>query len=253
MDPAASLSDTLSFSKQKLSDQDFPDNSFDKNKQKQPLEKANQDKELQVQLVYHKFFEENFGHRISEKQLQQNLSQNQQQLQKSNLAQNTVQQLSLEQPSYTEKILNNELATNLGNKKSLAADLSFQSFFFDNLAFQKNFLASGKLVEKNFYKKQLVDSSVTQRGKGTCTEQLLPTCSPEVSDQKQVTASSFSTAAWFRRVSPKQLHTKNFPQLTLKEPLGRSNFFTERFQKHSLKTGLLQEHLCREQLPEKNF
>ena len=42
---------------------------------------------LQVQLVYYKFLAENFGHQISEKQLQQNLSTDHQQLQDSNLAQ----------------------------------------------------------------------------------------------------------------------------------------------------------------------
>ena len=88
---------------------------------------------LQVQLVYYKFLAENFGQRNSEKQLQQNLSTDQQQLQDSNLAQTTFQQLSLEQHIYKEKILNNELATNLENKKSLEEDLSFQTFFFENL------------------------------------------------------------------------------------------------------------------------
>ena len=48
----------------------------------------------QVQLVYYKFFSENFGQQLSEKQLQQNLSTDQQQLQDSNLAQIDFQQLS---------------------------------------------------------------------------------------------------------------------------------------------------------------
>ena len=86
----------------------------------------------QVQLVNYKLLAENFGHRLSEKQLQQNLSTDQQQLQDSNLAQTNFQQLSLEQHIYKEKILNNELATNLVNKKSLAENLSFQNFYFDN-------------------------------------------------------------------------------------------------------------------------
>ena len=141
LDPAASLTETTSFSKQKLSAQDLTDRSFDKNKQQtifkmlslqsnfddilenkqpsqreqeaqlpqlqlqqKPLEKENQETErdehlaernlLQVQLVYYKFFEENFGHRISEKQLQQNLSQDHQQLQDSNLAQTNFQQFA---------------------------------------------------------------------------------------------------------------------------------------------------------------
>ena len=139
------------------------------------------------QLVYYKFLAENFGQRISEKQLQQNLSTDQQQLQDSNLAQTTFQQLSLEQPSYKEKILNNELATNL-DKKSLAENLSFQNFFFDNLAFQTT--ASGELVEKNFYKKQLVNSSFTQTGEEACKEQLPATGFPAASDNKQLSNSS---------------------------------------------------------------
>ena len=73
---------------------------------------------LQVQLVYSKFLAANFGHQISEKQLQQNLSTDQPQLPDSNLAQTNFQQLSLEQHIYKEKILNNELATNLENKQS---------------------------------------------------------------------------------------------------------------------------------------
>ena len=75
------------------------------------------------------------GNRISEKQLQQNLSTDQQQLQDSNLAQTNFQQLSLEQHTYKEKILNNELATTFENKKSLEEELSFQIFFVDNLVF----------------------------------------------------------------------------------------------------------------------
>ena len=147
---------------------------------------------LQVQLVYYKFLAENFGQRISEKQLQQNLSTDQQQLQDSNLAQTNFQQLSLEQHIYKEKILNNELATNLENKKSLAEDLSFQNFYFDNLAFQTT--ASGELVEKNFYKKQLVHSSFTQTGEGACKEQLPATCFPAASDNKQLSQQQLASA-----------------------------------------------------------
>ena len=94
LDPAASLSDNLSFSKQKLSEQDLSNNSFDK------------------------FFPENFGQQLSEQQLQQNLSTDQPQLQESNLTQTNFQQLSFEQPSFPEKIVNNELATTFA-KKSL--------------------------------------------------------------------------------------------------------------------------------------
>ena len=76
LDPAASLSDNLSFSKQKLSGQDLSNNSF------------------------HKFFPENFGQQLPEKQLQQNLSTDQQPLQETNLTQTNFQQLSLEHPSF---------------------------------------------------------------------------------------------------------------------------------------------------------
>ena len=49
--PAATLTDKLSFSKQRLSAQDLPDNSFDKNKQKHTLEKKNSEKELDKHLA----------------------------------------------------------------------------------------------------------------------------------------------------------------------------------------------------------
>ena len=91
----------------------------------------------QVQLLYYKFFAENFGQQLSEKQLQQNLSTDQQQLQEHQLTQNNFQQLSLEQPSFTEKILHNELAT-IFDKKSFAENLSFRNFYFTNLAFPDN-------------------------------------------------------------------------------------------------------------------
>ena len=75
----------------------------------------------------------------------------------------------------------------------------------------------------------------------------------QLAHKKQVSTSSFPTAAWFSRVSPKKLHSENLAQLTLKEPLGDKNFFKESFQKHSFQTALLQEHLCRAQLAEENF
>ena len=77
--------------------------------------------------------EKNFGHQLAENELQQNLSQDQQQLQDNQLAQKSFQQLNLAQHSFTEKNLHNKLATNFWNK-----------------AFQKNFLASKELAEKNF-------------------------------------------------------------------------------------------------------
>ena len=230
LDPAASLSDTLSFSKQKLSAQDLSNNSFDKNKQ---LAERNL---FQVQLVYYQFFPENFGQQLSET--------DQHQLQESNLTQTTFQQLSLDQPSYKEKILHNELATTC-DKKSLEGEPSFQNFSFDNLAFQTT--TSGELAEKNFYKQQLAHSSFTRIAEGACKEQLPATGFPAASANKQLSNSNL-LQQW-----PKQLHTQNFHQLTLKEPLDRKNFFTESFQKNILQTELLPEHLCRDQLAEKNF
>ena len=85
-----------------------------------------------------------------------------QQLQDSNLAQTDFQQLSLEQHIYKEKILNNELATNLENKKSLEEDLSFQSFFFDNLAFQTELLSFRRVSREELLQE------------AACTQQLYP-------------------------------------------------------------------------------
>ena len=191
--PAATLTDNLSFSKQKLSAQDLPDNSFDNNQQKHTLEKENSGKEL-----YYQFFEKNFGPRTSEKQLQQNLSQD--------------QQLSFEQPSFKEKTLNSELATNLGNKKSFAEELFFQSFFFDNLAFQKNFLASRKLAEQNFYKKQLADSSFTQTGQGSLQRTASTTLLP----------SSKGEQAAFQQLGSAECRQRSFTQRTLPSLLSKS-------------------------------
>ena len=108
---------------------------------------------LQLQLLSIKVLEKNFGQQLAENELQQNLSQDQQQLQDSNLAQKISQQLSLDQLSVTEKNFHNELSTNFWNK-----------------AFQKNFLASKELAEKNFYKKQLVRSSFAQIARGACKQ-----------------------------------------------------------------------------------
>ena len=107
-----------------------------------------------------KFFPENFG-----KQLQNN------QLQK-----NTFQQLRLEHPSFTEKILNKELAITFA-KSSFIDNLVFQNFFFPTLALQK--VASEQLGENNLYKKQLAESSFTQTAEEACKEQLLTTGFPE--------------------------------------------------------------------------
>ena len=103
---------------------------------KQLSQQVGEEQLLQLQLLSNKFLEKNFGQQLAENELQQNLSQDQQQLQDSNLAQKIFQQLSLEQLSFTEKNINNELSTNFWNK-----------------AFQKNFLASKELAEKNFLRR----------------------------------------------------------------------------------------------------
>ena len=226
LDPAASLSETLSFSKKKLSAQDLPDNSFDK------------------------FFPENFGQQISEKQLQQNLSTDQQQLQDRNLAQTTLQQLSLEKPNYKEKILNNELATNF-DKKSLEENLPFQNFFFDNLAFQTP--ASGESVEKTFYKKQLVNSSFTQTGKEACKEQLLAASFLAASENKQLYSSlvqqSGAKAASHPELLPRELQEEQLADRpSTRTPLQRTACRGELLQQQ-----LLQQQLSRRNLSQDSF
>ena len=57
-----------------------------------------------VQLLIYKFFPENFGQQLSEKQLQHNLSTDQRQLQNTQLTQTSFQQLSLEQPSFQRRL-----------------------------------------------------------------------------------------------------------------------------------------------------
>ena len=99
-DPASTISRQLpeeslssSFSKQKLSEQDLSNNRFDKNKQ---LAERNLS---QVQLVNYKFFPENFGQQLSEKQLQQNLPTDQQQLQETSLPRTTFSSSASNSPA----------------------------------------------------------------------------------------------------------------------------------------------------------
>ena len=100
--PAAVQSEQPSFSKKELAEQDLSNISLEE------------------------FFPKNFGKQLSAQQLQNK------QLQK-----NTFQQLSLEHPSFTEKTLHKELATNFA-KNSLLDNLVFQNFFFfSTLALQE--------------------------------------------------------------------------------------------------------------------
>ena len=260
-DPASTISRQLpeeslssSFSKQKLSEKDLSTNSFDKNKQ---LAERNLS---QVQLVYYKFLPENFRQQLSEKQLQQNLPTDQQQLQEHKLTQNNFQQLSLEQPSFTEKILNNELATTF-DKKSLVDNLVFQNFYFDNLVFQKT--ASGELAEKNFYKKQLAQSSFTQKGKEGCKEQLPADGFPAASSNKQLSSSrllqksvakaasqpELSAAYSKRATGQKELLHRELPE---EELVDRPSTRTP-LQRPACSKELLQQQLLQEQLSRRNL
>ena len=195
LDPAASLTDSFSFSTQKLSEENLLDRSFDQNR----------------------FFQRNFGHRISQQQLQQNLFQDQQQLQNSN--------------------------------------------------FQKNFLASRKLAEKNFYKKQLADSSFTQTGKEACKVQLLPTCFPAAREHKQLYSSlvpqSVAKAASHKELCPaysqrapgqQELLHRELPEAQLEErPSARTPLQKPACREELLPHQLLPEQLSRRDLHQASF
>ena len=160
--PAAVQSDKPSFSKQKLAEQDLSNISLEE------------------------FFPENFGKQLSDQHLSE------QQLQNNQLQKNSFPQLSLEHPSFKEKILHKELATTFA-KNSLIDNLVFQTFFFATLALQK--VASEELGENNLYKKQLsehnldkkqlAESNLTQTEEEACKEQLLRTGFPEASLNQQ--------------------------------------------------------------------
>ena len=94
---------------------------------------------FQQQLRSNKFLEKNFGHQLAENELQQNLSQDQQQLQDSQLAQKIFQQLNLAQHSFSEKILNNELGKSI-----------FQEFDHQNLDKKQLIRAHQTLKQKLF-------------------------------------------------------------------------------------------------------
>ena len=94
---------------------------------KQLSQQVGEEQLLQLQLLSNKFLEKNFGQQLAENELQRSLSQDQQQLQDSNLAQKIFQQLTLEQPSLTEKNLHKELAETFEiEKHNLAEGLAFR-------------------------------------------------------------------------------------------------------------------------------
>ena len=151
--PKESLS--RSFSKKELSTADLFHKSFYKNKKKKQLSGITLS---EVELAFYKFLAENFGNPASAKQLQKNLPTVHQQREKNTFAHQRFQQLSLQQHSFPEKNINNELSENLFKKN------------FDKAALKT--AASGEIVH-NFFKKQLVLSSFTQtRDKEACKEQL---------------------------------------------------------------------------------
>ena len=220
LDPAASLSDKLRFSKQKLSEQDLSNNSLDK------------------------FFSANFGQQLSEQPLQQNLSIDQQQLQENKLTQNN--QLSLAQPSFKEKILHNELATTF-DKKSFAEHLSFQNFYFTNLAFQTT--TSGELAEKNFYKKQLQQSNLE-----ACKEQLPATGFAAASDNKQLSSSSLVQKSGAKATSHKELLHRELPEEQLADRTStRTPLQRTACRQELLQTQLLPDQLSRRDLQPDSF
>ena len=220
--PAATLTDNLSFSKQKLSEQDLSNISLDK------------------------FFSENFGKQLSEQQLQNNLSTDQRQLQENQLTKNTFQQLSLEHPSITEKILHKKLATTFA-KKSLIDNLVFQNFFFTTLAFQKT--ASEQLRENNLYKKQLEQSSFTQTEEEACKEQLLTTGFPAASLNQQLFSTSLVQQSGAKAASRQELLPRELPE----EELADKNFDKNTLAATSLHTRTSARQLQKDQLEEENF
>ena len=115
------------------------------------------------------------------------------QLLEQQLQKNTFQQLSLEHPSFTEKILHKELATTFA-KTSLIDNLVFLNFFFATLALQKT--ASEQLGENNLYKKQHAESSFTQTEEEACKEQLLITGFPESQLEPPAFPQQLGSAQW---------------------------------------------------------
>ena len=93
-------------------------------------------------------------------------------------------------------------------------------------------LDNQKLDEKNFDKESFQPTSFDKIPEGAFRKQLSADSFSAASQQRQL----LRTPGCNSRVSPKQLHSKSFPQLTLKEPLGEKHFFRNSFQKPSLQT-----------------
>ena len=88
-----------------------------------------------------------------------------------------------------------------------------------------------EFAKKNFDKESFQPDSFDKIAEGAFRQQLSADGFTAASQ-----TDSFSGTACHNRVSPKQLHYKSFPQLTLKESLGEQRFFRNSFQKHSLQT-----------------
>ena len=212
--PKESLS--TSFTKKELSEQDLSNISLDK------------------------FFPKNFADQLAEKQLQQNLSTDQRQLQKNNLTKNNLQQ-----PSFPEKTLTKELATTFA-KTSLIDNLVFQNFFFATLAFQKT--ASEQLGENNLYQKQLEQSSLTQTEEEACKEQLLSTGFSAASLDQQLFSNSLVQQSGAKAASRPELLHRELPA----EELADKNF-DKKTLATSLPTRPSARQLQKNQLEEENF
>ena len=191
----------------------------------------------QVQLSTTSSFQRTLGNSFQRSSFSRIFPQISSSFRRTILPRQTFQQLSLEQPSYKEKTFNNELATTFA-KKSLAENLSFQNFFFDNLAFQTT--ASGELVEKTFYKQQLATSSFTQTGQEACKEQLPATGFPAASANKQLFQSSLVQQSVAKAASQTRTFTsllqraRELLHRELRQTACRQNFYKNTFAENSL-------------------
>ena len=225
------------------------DPAFRRHLPKESLSTSFTKKELSEQdlssISLNKFFPENFAEQLPDKQLQQNLSTDQKQLQKNNLTKNSLQQLSFKQPSFSEKTLNNELATTFA-KKSLEEHFAFQTFLVDSLAFQSP--ASEQLGEINLYQKQLEQSSFTQTEEEACKEQLLRTGFPAASLSQQPFRNSLVQQSGAKAASRPDLFHRELPEEELPDKT-----FDKKTLATSLPTRPSARQLQKNQLEEENF
>ena len=214
----------------------------------------------QNQLGFNQFLAENFGHQLSEQQLQQNLSTDQRQLQKNQLTQHNLQQLSLYQPSleqtsFEEKILHKQFATTFA-KNSFGHSFVLQTFLFDSLAFQtlvsdqlgQNNLEQKQLAKNSLYQKQLEEHNFAQTEEA-CKEQLLTTGFPEASLNKQPFSTSLVQHTDAKAASTPDLLPRELPE----EELADKNFEKNTFAAPSLPTRPSTSQLQKNKLEEEHF